>query len=140
MDHVDGVQLQQADVLWIGYGLFAVGSEVKGMLEDALAGCGRWLSVESDRGTLWVFQGNELDALDWEKSSLVRTPGSTFVAVRRFVLREELLAGQAAFRLNEPRGALIVGGLVREVVVGSGLSGVAFTQVWPRSDVVKPFR
>jgi hypothetical protein len=96
---------------------------------------GELLPLLSDGGAeMWVFNiTSVVDALDEERSSLVRFPDQThrIMKIRTHAFRSDVLNGVGMFKIPQLlRGTVYVNDEVAGAIRDSGLTGLDFQPVW----------
>ncbi|MCK1641696.1 hypothetical protein IVA95_30170 [Bradyrhizobium sp. 157] len=104
-----------------------------GCWQPLLDRSGELLPLECPEADLWLFNVlTVVDALDEEKSELVRFDDGDILDVERYVFRPDLTEGLAVFKVPQLlRGPLFLGDEFVRAVKAAGLRGPEFTQLWP---------
>ena len=72
-----------------------------------------------------------VDALDLDRSELVRFSSGRVMDITRYVFQPEAIRGVHAFKIPEmARGSLLVSSEIVDAVERAGLRGTGFEQVW----------
>ncbi|WOH53609.1 imm11 family protein [Bradyrhizobium sp. sBnM-33] len=103
------------------------------VLAPLLDRSGELLPLECPEADLWLFNVlTVVDALNEEKSELVRFDDGDILDVERYVFRPELTEGLVVFKVPQLlRGPLFLGDEFVSAVKAAGLRGSEFTQLWP---------
>lgn len=124
---------QRADMPWHGHGTLVLTAKARQVLEKALGDDAELLPAYDTQGQdLWLVHAwRVVDALDEERSDVVRFTSGKIMTVRRFALRAGAVAGLRCFRLPEQLATMLVTSEVVAAVRSAGLHGTTFRPVWP---------
>jgi hypothetical protein len=100
-------------------------------LRDVLEENGELLPLALKGEPYYVYNvTRSIDALDEDRSDLVRFSSGRIMEVRRLELRPDELCGVSIFRLPQVRGQIYARESFMKRVADSGLTGFAFREVW----------
>jgi hypothetical protein len=128
----DGLPLQPADLPWLGDHVLVLTSRAVRVLGEVLLPFGELLPLACADAELFVYNPlMVVDALDGERSRVVRFSSGRVMDIREYVLRSEAIRGIHAFKIPEmTRGSLLVSSAVVEAVKNADLRGTGFERVW----------
>ncbi len=132
VDRDGGRKLQPSDFPgWAG-GDLMLNERAASALSDVLLPFGELLPLTTDDSSaLFVFNAKRIDALDEEKSKLLRLPDrGQVILVSEAVFKEELLAGVEAFRLPHSGTPIYVSQHFVARVREEKLVGLDFELAW----------
>ena len=135
LKHVErGRRLGRADFPWYGTQVIILRKEAVERLRPLLLEAGEVLPLACEEAELWLWNvTNVVDALDYERSKIVRFPSSgRIMDIREHVFRPHLLGSQPAFKLPGWL-PIYLGSRFVDEVTASGLTGLKFKQVWGAS-------
>jgi hypothetical protein len=125
--------LAASDVPWLGKHAPVLRRKALEAMSDLLRADGEVLPLACPEADLNVFNATRvLDALDEERSSLVKFPSSgRTMTIKEHAFRPAALDGANLFKIPQMlRGSVIVTDQVVKRVEGARLRGVAFRKVW----------
>lgn len=128
-----GRRLLESDVPWLGKHSPVLRSRAVEGLGSLLSGNGELLPLESEEAKLEVLNVTSvLDALDEERSTLVRFPSTRrIMKVKTYAFHSEVIARADVFKIPQLlRGSAFVSEEVVRAAKRAGLVGVGFRQVW----------
>jgi Immunity protein family (Imm11) len=130
-----GTPRAESDLPWLASHLLVLRDKAVAAL-GVLADYGELLPLSCPDAELWVFNALRLvDALDGERSTLVRFAGGRIADIQRHAFHPDRVAGVEVFRLPQmPRGWLYLSGDFVDRVQSAGLRGVGFDLVWAEGD------
>lgn len=128
----DGVRRQPADLPWLGDHVLVLTGRAVGVLGELLLPFGELLPLACADSELFVYNPLRIvDALDGERSTVVRFSSGRVMDIRQYVLRSESIRGVHVFKIPEmTRGPLLVSSAVVEAVKNADLRGTEFERVW----------
>ncbi len=129
-----GSKAKLADFSNVNYNGYPVFSQrAKDIISPLLSGLGRWIELEYDEATYWLFYiTNVVDALDEEKSTITRFKSSQKVmSIESFVFKPDVVKDQWLFTLPQRPGSnrLVTDRFV-ELVREHRLTGFLFEKLW----------
>ena len=129
-----GKTYKEADFPWCGAQTVILRKGAVERLRPLLLEAGEFLPLVCDDAELSLWNvTNVVDALDYERSKIVRFPSSgRIMDIREHVFRPHLLGPQPAFKLPG-RLPIYLGSRFVDEVTASGLTGLKFKQVWGAS-------
>ncbi|WP_035726390.1 imm11 family protein [Bradyrhizobium murdochi] len=129
----EGEPRAEADLPWLGGHVLVLREHAVKVLAPLLDRSGELLPLACPDADLWLFNVlTVVDALDEEKSELVRFDDGDILDVERYVFRPNLTEGLAVFKVPQLlRGPLFLGDEFVSVVKTAGLRGPEFIQLWP---------
>jgi len=129
-----GKTYKQADFPWYGVQVIILRKGAVERLRPMLLQAGEVLPLECEEAELNLWNvTNVVDALDYERSKIVRFPSSgRILDIRKHVFKPHLLGSQPAFKLPGLQ-TIYLGARFVEEVTASGLTGLKFKQVWGAS-------
>lgn len=128
-----GRPLRDSDAPWLGKHTPVLRRGATGPLADVLESNGELLPLECRDEHLVVFNATRvLDALDEDRSSLVRFPSTgRIMKIEAHVFLAAAIADVPVFKIPQMlRGSVFVSDEVVRLTEGSGLKGIGFRQVW----------
>ena len=129
-----GRTYKEADFPWCGAQTVVLRKEAVERLRPLLLEAGEVLPLVCDDAELSLWNvTNVVDALDYERSKIVRFPSSgRIMDIREHVFKPHLLGSQPEFKIP---GLLTIylGSRFVDEVTASGLTGLKFKQVWGAS-------
>jgi hypothetical protein len=127
-----GVLRRPADLPWLGDNVLVLTSRAVGAIGELLEEFGELLPLACDDAELFVFNPlRVIDALDAERSEVIRFSTGRVVDIPRYVLRRQAVEGMHVFKIPEmTRGSLLVSSLVVDAVNEADLRGTEFQRVW----------
>ncbi|MEW6706036.1 MAG: DUF1629 domain-containing protein [Pseudomonadota bacterium] len=124
---------QLADFSNLDYDCFPVFSErAKQVLGPHIDSLGQWLKLECDEAPYWLFNiTNVVDALDEQKSELLRFDSGKVMRIARFAFYPERVRGQFMFTVPQRPGVhnLVTDEFVK-LVQQHKLTGFNFKLLW----------
>jgi hypothetical protein len=102
------------------------------ILGERLQGFGELLPLSCADAELYVYNPLHIvDALDEERSEIVRFSSGRVMRITRHVFRTEVLAGVPIFKIPQlTRGSIFVAAELVQAVKAAGLQGTNFERVW----------
>jgi uncharacterized protein DUF4375/uncharacterized protein DUF1629 len=131
--HQGGRSFAESDCPWFTADTLVCREPARRAFEPLLGDDAEFLPLACRDAELWLLRvWRSLDALDLERSEVVRFPGSErLMKIVRHEFRPEKLTGHSFFRLTTmPRGAVFVQDAVAEAAAAARLRNVAFEAVW----------
>jgi hypothetical protein len=96
---------------------------------------GELLPLRIAEGAHYVYNTTRvLDALDEERSTLVRFPDGNVMRIENYEFREELVRPFPIFRIPQSRAKVFVTDVFVERVTSARLTGFDFCPIWPRQE------
>ena len=132
----DGVVRKPADLPWCNSETIVLGERAMSALGPLLSEAGELLPLQADDRNLWIFNAlTVVDALDLERSEVVRFSSGRIMDIVRYVFFAEKVRELTAFKLpQEHSGSLYVGERVVEAAAREGLRGTIFKRVWSQEE------
>jgi len=126
----DGAPLADADLPWLGGHVLVLRQRAVTALGSLLERHGELLPLSCPDADLWLFNTTTVvDALDEERSELVRFDDGSILAVERYEFRPDAVA--PVFKVPQLlRGPLFVSDEFASASAGAGLTGLDLTEVW----------
>jgi hypothetical protein len=101
-----------------------------------MAPYGEFLSLKGGEGLELFNATTELDALDEDRSEIIRYHDGGIMAIERYVLRRETIGNALIFKLPYRASSLYVQAPFAEQISAMALSGIGFKLIW--SDEIDP--
>lgn len=129
-----GQQLVKSDFPWLGSGKLALRQRATELLAPALEPYAELLPLEWDVPIWAVNVLTVVDALDEDRSTLVRFDSGRIMRVERYAFRKEVVDDLLVFKVPQlARSAVFVSSAFVELVERSGLTGIEFRLLWESS-------
>lgn len=130
-----GIRLVESDFPWLGAGSLALRERAKEVLGARLEPYAELLPLELDAPVWAVNVTKVVDALDEERSEVLRFKTSNRIMdVKRYEFRKEVVEGLLIFKIPQlRRSTVFVSEEFVELVEGAGLKGLAFRFLWESS-------
>ena len=127
-----GIRLVDSDFPWLGGGGLALRERAREVLGARLEPYAELLPLESDAPVWAVNVTKVVDALDEDRSEVLRFETSNDIMdVKRYEFRKEVVEGLLIFKVPQLlRADPFVSEEFVELVEGSGLKGLAFRLLW----------
>jgi hypothetical protein len=104
-------------------------------LLDLLIESGELLPLRIAEGAHYVYNTTRvLDALDEERSTVVRFPDGNVMRIENYEFREEMIRAFPVFRIPQSRAKVFVTDVFVERVTSTRLTGFDFRPIWPRPE------
>ncbi|AZO43397.1 hypothetical protein EJ076_21045 [Mesorhizobium sp. M7D.F.Ca.US.005.01.1.1] len=134
-EHDDGTLRHYSDFPWLGEHVLIVRARALTLLRSILEPYGEFLPLRSDEAISLFNVTTVVDALDEERSKIVRFDDGGIMAIEGLVLRPGAIGGAEIFKLPERAGGVRISDIyLQETIVrrigGLGLKGIAFNIVW----------
>lgn len=134
-EHEDGTPRHHSDFPWLGEHVLVVRPKALKLLRPTLEPYGEFLPLRSDEPISLFNVTNVVDALDEERSRIVRFDGGGIMIIESLVLRPDAIGDAEIFKLPERADGVRVSSIyLRETIVRRigelGLKGIAFDMVW----------
>lgn len=131
----DGSPRQHSDFPWLGEHVLILRATALELLRPTLEPYGEFLPLRSDEAISLFNVTTVLDALDEERSRLVRFDDGGIMMIESTVLRPDAIGDAEIFKLPERAdGARVSSIYLQESIVRRigelGLKGIAFAMVW----------
>ena len=113
-------------------GYLAVRSAARQIVEYLCGAYGEWLPIRSsDDEEMWIYNVlDRVDCLDSNRSQgQLFSSGDRYITLREIVFREDAATDVPVFRIPQYPIALFCGDAFHDLVVNSGLTGLAFSTV-----------
>jgi hypothetical protein len=137
-ENEDGTRRGYSDFPWYGEHLLILRRAAAKCLRRIMAPYGEFLSL-TGANKLELFNATtELDALDEDRSQIVRYHDGGLMMIERYMLRREAIGNALIFKLPYRASSLYVQAPFAEQVSAMGLCGIGFKLVW--SDEIDPVR
>lgn len=129
----DGDPLVEADLPWLGGHVLVLRERAAEALSPLLGPYGEFLPLSCPDIPLWLFHNmTVVDALDEDRSSIVRFDDGDILEVTRHEFRAGEVAGLPVFKVPQLlRGPLFLGESFAAALATAGLTGPVLKQVWP---------
>jgi len=126
----DGSPRNEADLPWLGAHVLVLRPSAVAALGGLLEHHGELLPLACPDADLWLFNTlTVVDALDEERSELVRFDDGTVLAVERYEFRATAVV--PVFKVPQLlRGPLFVSDEFASAVTEAGLTGLELTEAW----------
>ncbi|TIU49294.1 MAG: hypothetical protein E5W19_13880 [Mesorhizobium sp.] len=131
----DGTPQLYSDFPWLGEHVLILRATALKSLRPILERYGEFLSLRGDE-PIWLFNVTTVvDALDEERSRIVRFDDGGIMTIENLVLRAEAIGGAEIFKLPERADGVRVSDIyLQDTIVRQigelGLKGIAFELVW----------
>jgi hypothetical protein len=123
---------KEADMPWLGEHLLVLKPRATSALRELCLEAGELLPLTCHEAALVAWNVTTVvDALDEEKSKLVRFPGGRVMSIKQHHFRPEIVEGLTAFRIPQARTSIFVGPAFVDRVREAELTGTRFKEVWP---------
>jgi hypothetical protein len=124
--------LEESDFPWLGSDALVMRSSAVDALRDILEANGELLPLSTDDGvSLYVFNAQVVNALDEERSHLIKFPGSDRIMhIRKLELFASAIRGIDSFRLPHRASSTYVSDRFVERVNTARLHGLDFNICW----------
>ena len=132
----DGTRLGYSDFPWYGEHVLILRRAALKRLQRTMAPYGEFLSLGGGDGLELFNATTELDALDEDRSQIVRYQDGDIMVIERYALRREAIGNALIFKLPYRASSLYVQAPFAEQIGAMGLSGIGFKLVW--SDEIDP--
>ena len=132
----DGTRLGYSDFPWYGSHVLILRRAAAKRLRRIMAPYGEFLSLKGGNGLELFNATTELDALDEDRSQIVRYNDGDIMVIERYVLRREAIGNALIFKLPYRASSLYVQAPFAEQISAMGLSGIGFELIW--SDETDP--
>jgi hypothetical protein len=121
-----------SDFPWLGTDALVMRRKAVDALRDLLEANGEILPLEDEGGAeLFVLNARVLDALDEQRSEIVRFPSSDrIMRIKSVAFQESVVRGADIFRLPLRASSTYVSERFIEAVAKAGLVGLEFNNVW----------
>jgi hypothetical protein len=131
-DDGTGRERRRAELPWLGRQALVLRDDAIDALGPLLEPFGELLPLACPDARLAIVHlTNVLDALDEERSELVRFGSGRIMTITRYELLADRLAAPQAFKLPQmPGGAMLLTGDLVERIEAAGFAGTAFQLVW----------
>jgi hypothetical protein len=127
-----GRRLKEADMPWMGEHVLILKPRAVSALQDLCLQAGELLPLACDDAELVAWNVTKIvDALDREKSKVLRFSGGRVMSIIQHHFKPETVEGLVAFRIPEVRTSIFLGPAFIQRVKEAGLSGTRFKEVWP---------
>lgn len=138
-EHDDGKERSYSDFPWLGAYAPILKLPAVTALENTLAPYGQLLPLRGEQA--WLFNVTRvLDALDEQRSDIVRFDDGEILTVERYEFIRSVLAGHGIFKLPGRSSPVFVTPDFIETVRQSRLRGVSFERVWSDAPSPSPLR
>lgn len=137
----DGSPLLPSDLPWLGEHAPVFRDTAAKIFGPVLSGFGELLPLACDDAQLAAFNATTvIDALDIERSSIVRLPSSgRIVKVNSFAFRADLLTGVIAFKVPQLlRYSVFVADEIPAACEAANLRGAGFRLLWDSKASAQP--
>ncbi|ARQ01680.1 imm11 family protein [Pseudorhodoplanes sinuspersici] len=135
----DGHERSYSDFPWLGAYAPMLTTTAAEALKKTLAPYGQLLPLRGEHH--WLLNVTcVLDALDEQKSKIVRFDDGAILAVEVYEFKRDVLAGHAIFKLPGRSSPVFLTRDLIEDIRHSGLRGVSFERVWSESPSSAPLR
>lgn len=126
----DGSPRTEADLPWLGGHVLVLRPAAVAVLGSLLEQHGELLPLSCSDADLWLYNTTTVvDALDEDRSELVKFDDGTILAVERYEFRAAAIA--PVFKVPQLlRGPLFVSDEFTAAVTAAGLTGLELTEVW----------
>ena len=123
---------KDADMPWMGEHLLVLKPRAASILRDLCLEAGELLPLTCNEADLVAWNVTTVvDALDEEKSKVLRFPGGRVMSIKLHHFKPEAVEGLTAFRIPQVRTSIFVGPAFVDRVREAGLTGTRFKEVWP---------
>jgi hypothetical protein len=120
-----------ADTPWMASFLMVLKPKAVEALRDMCLAAGELLPFACDDAELVAWNvTNVVDALDLEKSTVVRYPDGGIMQIKKYFFKPDVIADLEAFRIPEDL-TIFVGQAFVDRARSAGLEGAAFRELWP---------
>ncbi|RWC40414.1 MAG: hypothetical protein EOS55_27760 [Mesorhizobium sp.] len=131
----DGSPRQHSDFPWLGEEVLILRARALELLKPTLEPYGEFLPLRSDEAISLFNVTTVVDALDEERSKLVRFDDGGIMMIESTVLRPDAIGDAEIFKLPERADGVRVSSIyLQESIVRRigelGLKGIAFAMVW----------
>lgn len=127
----EGRRLEESDFPWLGSDALVLGERAEKAIGPLIAHDGELLPLACDEASLWALNVRRVvDALDVDRSSVVRLSSGRIMTVREHVFHPVSLDGVSVFKLPELPGSTYVTESFRDAIDEAGLRGLDFNLVW----------
>jgi hypothetical protein len=134
----DGTRRGYSDFPWYGEHVLILRKAAAKRLRRIMAPYGEFLSLKGGDELELFNATTELDALDEDRSRIVRYDDGSLLEIERYVLRREAIGNALIFKLPYRASSLYVQAPFVEQISAMGLSGIGFKLIW--SDEIDPVR
>ena len=118
---------------WLGAHALLLRPKAVAALEDLCLQSGELLPLICEDADLFAWNVTTVvDAMDHEKSHIMRHKDGSVMWVRQFSFRPEVIESLVAFRIPELRTSIFVGPAFVNRANEAKLTGALFNEVWPR--------
>jgi hypothetical protein len=128
----EGQKLLPADFPWLGAHALVMRSSAAEVVAAAVEGQAELLPLECAGADLWLLHVTQCcDALDEERSEIVRFSSGRIMTIRRYVFDPVALDGVRCFKIPQmPTGPVFLSGEVVDAVAAADLAGLGVDLVW----------
>jgi hypothetical protein len=127
-----GRSWKDADLPWIGAHALVLKPRAASVLRDLCLQAGELLPLTCPEADLVAWNVTTVvDALDEEKSKLIRFPGGRVMSIQQHCFKPPTLEGVVAFRIPQVRTAIFLSPEFAERAKAARLTGTAFHETWP---------
>ena len=134
----DGTRRGYSDFPWSGEHVLILRRAAAKRLRRIMAPYGEFLSLKGGDELELFNATTELDALDEDRSRIVRYDDGSLMEIERYVLRREAIGNALIFKLPYRASSLYLQAPFVEQISAMGLSGIGFELIW--SDEIDPVR
>ncbi|RUY05075.1 DUF1629 domain-containing protein, partial [Mesorhizobium sp. M7A.F.Ca.CA.004.04.1.1] len=134
-EHDDGTLRQYSDFPWLGEHVLILRARALKLLRPTLEPYGEFLPLRADEAISLFNVTTVIDALDEERSKIVRFDDGGIMVIESLVLRADAIGGTETFKLPERADGVRISDIyLQETIVRRigelGLKGIAFNLVW----------
>ncbi|RUW60535.1 DUF1629 domain-containing protein [Mesorhizobium sp. M7A.F.Ca.US.008.03.1.1] len=134
-EHDDGTLRQHSDFPWLGEHVLMLRARALKVLRPTLEPYGEFLPLRADEPISLFNVTTVIDALDEERSKIVRFDDGGIMVIESLVLRADAIGGTEIFKLPERADGVRVSDIyLQETIVrrigALGLKGIAFNMAW----------
>lgn len=134
-EHDDGMLRQYSDFPWLGEHVLILRARALKLLRPTLEPYGEFLPLRADEPISLFNVTTVIDALDEERSKIVRFDDGGIMVIESLVLRADAIGGTEIFKLPERADGVRLSDIyLQETIVRRigelGLKGIAFNLAW----------
>ncbi|RWQ15862.1 DUF1629 domain-containing protein [Mesorhizobium sp.] len=134
-EHDDGTLRRYSDFPWLGEHVLILRARALKLLRPTLEPYGEFLPLRADEPISLFNVTTVIDALDEERSKIVRFDDGGIMVIESLVLRADAIGGTEIFKLPERADGVRISDIyLQETIVRRigelGLKGIAFNLVW----------